>query len=81
MTTPWSTDVDHVTVPIGDDMVHLVRVDLMLSLDRGPMREFRSFLEFDLDEGHATELLGKLTIALRKLRQAKEAAACPTQNS
>lgn len=75
MTTPWSTEAHMVIVPMGDDMVDLVRVNLMLSLDPGPVREFRPFLEFDLDEAHATELLGMLTIALRSIREAKDAVA------
>jgi hypothetical protein len=40
----------------------------MLSPDPGPMREFRPFLDVDLDEAHATELLGKLTLALETMR-------------
>jgi hypothetical protein len=54
--TPWSTEVDRA----GDRVV----VRVMLSLDAGPIREFRPFLDVELDEAHATELLGKLSLAL-----------------
>lgn len=63
--TPWSTEV-RVEPDVADDVVV---VSAMLSLDAGPMREFRPFLDIALDEAHATELLGKLTIALRDLRE------------
>jgi hypothetical protein len=46
----------------------VVRLEAMLSLDLGPMREFRPFLTIDLDEAHATELLGKLALALDQRR-------------
>lgn len=66
MITPWSTEVDVVT-PAGSDEKQ-VRVGLYLTTDPGPARTFRHFLDFDLDEAHATEMLGKLTLALRNLR-------------
>jgi hypothetical protein len=44
----------------------------MLSLDPGPMREFRPMLDVYLDEAHATELLGKVGLALQNLRGARE---------
>lgn len=65
--TPWSAAVD-----IVDDE-HIIRVSLMLSLDPGPMREFRPFLDVDLDETHALELFGALGFALDRLRAARSA--------
>lgn len=62
--TPWSTEVELV----GEH----VRVQVMLSLDPGPMREFRPMLDVYLDEAHATELLGKVGLALQNLRGARE---------
>lgn len=56
----------------GDD---LVRLSIMLSTDEGPAREFRRFVSFDLDEAHATELVGELAVALAKLRDARKAVA------
>ena len=68
--TPWSTEVELVAdvddINGGED---LVRVQLLLSTDPGPMREFRHFLSVDLDEAHAAELFGKLGLALRRLRE------------
>ncbi len=61
MTTPWSAELD--TTSHGT-----VIVSLMLSLDPGPMREFRPFLDVELDEAHATELFGKLGQALQAIR-------------
>lgn len=64
-TTPWSTDVE-----LLDD--HKVRINILLSTDKGPARGFRPYLDVDLDEAHATELLGKLALALdRRRREAK----------
>ena len=60
--TPWTTEVD------VDPEQGTVRVSVMLSLDPGPLREFRPFLDVDLDEAHATELFGKLGLALNRLR-------------
>ena len=62
MTTPWSTDVEVL------DAGH-IRVQIMLSLDPGPVRVFDPFLSVDLDEAHATELLCKLGMALQERRQ------------
>jgi hypothetical protein len=71
--TPWSTEVEVVAIDgNGTDVVdeeNVVRLSLHLSTDIGPMRAFRRFLDVDLDEAHATELLGKLAIALRDLRE------------
>jgi hypothetical protein len=61
MPTPWSTEVNVVD---GDRLV----VAVMLSLDPGPLREFRPFLDVELDEAQATELLGKLSLALMTVR-------------
>lgn len=58
--TPWSTEVS----VEGDEIV----VQLLLSTDPGPAREFRAFLDVPLDEAHATELLAKLSQALHSLR-------------
>ena len=63
--TPWSVAADLV----GD----IVRLDAMLSLDPGPMREFRPFLTIDLDEAHASQLLAQLGAALHGLRREREA--------
>lgn len=65
--TPWSTEVELV----GEH----VRVQVMLSLDPGPMREFRPLLDVYLDEAHATELLGKVGLALQNLRSRERRAA------
>jgi hypothetical protein len=61
--TTWSTEV----AVEGDEVV----VKLMLSMDPGPMREFRPFLDVPLDEANATELLCKLSTALAKLRETR----------
>jgi hypothetical protein len=61
--TPWSTEVR----VDGDEIV----VVAMLSPDRGPVREFRPFLDIRLDEAHATELLGHLVLSLEQLRQSR----------
>ena len=45
-----------------------IEVIALLTFDARPMREFREFLRVELDEAHATELLGKLSLALRELR-------------
>lgn len=66
--TPWSTEVD--LMPDGN-----ICVRVMLSTDPGAMRVFRPFLDVDLDEAHATELLGKLSIALRDRRSREGASA------
>lgn len=66
--TPWSTAVDII------DAEQIIRVSLMLSLDAGPLREFRPFLDVDLDEAHALELFGALGFALDRLRTARSAA-------
>ncbi|MDF1506313.1 hypothetical protein [Roseisolibacter sp. H3M3-2] len=63
--TPWSVDAD-----IGE--ANTIELTAMLSLDPGPMREFRPFLILNLDEAHATELLGKLSLALMRLRDNRE---------
>ncbi|MDQ0250935.1 hypothetical protein J2W22_002999 [Sphingomonas kyeonggiensis] len=63
MQTPWSTDVR--LDRDGDNIV----VELMLSTDPGPARGFRHFLDVPLDEAHATELLGKLALALDERRR------------
>ncbi|MCW3837842.1 hypothetical protein ACFQ1E_17495 [Sphingomonas canadensis] len=63
MPTPWSTEVG--LSPSGQ----FVRVQLLLSTDPGPARGFRPFLEFELDEAHATELLSKLVLTLEELRE------------
>jgi len=68
MQTPWSTEVE--LAKNGETVV----VQVMLSTDGGPARMFRPFLDVDLDEAHATELLGKLGLALTNLRQARERA-------
>ena len=47
-----------------------MRLTVWLSTDRGPLREFRPFITFALDEAHATELLGSTAIALRDARKA-----------
>lgn len=57
--TPWSTEVE-----IEGD---LVVVSIMLSFDPGPLRMFQPVLDVQLDEAHATELLGKLAVALDRL--------------
>lgn len=69
--TPWSTDVQ----PAEDGK--LIRVSLLLSVDPGPMKEFRPFLDFDLDESHATQLLGGLVMALREARKLQERRVAP----
>jgi len=61
----WSTEVE-----VADD---LIVVKFMVSMDPGPMREFRPFLDVPLDEGHASELLSKLSMALRSLRDRSSA--------
>lgn len=58
--TPFTTSTEQ----DGD----VIRIAVLLSTDPGPVRAFQCFLEFDLDEAHATELLGELSIALQKLR-------------
>jgi hypothetical protein len=63
--TPWSTEVE--LTEAGT-----VRINVMLSTDSGPMRMFRPFLDVDLDEAHASELLGKLAMALKMLRGSRE---------
>lgn len=63
--TPWSTDVD-----LNSDRVV---VTLLLSLDPGPARVFRPFLDIELDEAEATELVAKLAVALSTLRDARKA--------
>ncbi len=62
--TPWSTEVEL----RGEH----VRVQVMLSLDPGPIREFRPVLDVYLDEAHATELFGKIGLALQNLRGQRE---------
>lgn len=69
--TPWSTDVQ----PAEDGKV--IRVSLLLSTDPGPVREFRQFLDFDLDEAHATQLLGGLAMSLEDARKLRERRAAP----
>ena len=68
MTTPWSTEVEVL------DVEH-IRVQIMLSLDPGPVRAFAPFLSVDLDEAHATELFCKLGMALQERRRHHEASA------
>jgi hypothetical protein len=62
--TPWSTEA-----ALQQDGT--IRVTAMLSTDPGPAREFRPLLDIDLDEAHATELLGKLELALQDLRESR----------
>ena len=54
---PWSFEVED-----ADDAG--IRIKVLLSTDPGPLRTFRPFLDLDIDEAHATELLGKLSLAL-----------------
>ena len=54
---PWSFEV-------ADCDDGRIRVTVLLSTNPGPLRTFRPFLELDVDEAHATELLGKLSLAL-----------------
>lgn len=68
--TPWSTEAEAVIINDESEEVG-IRLSLLLSTDLGPMRSFRHFLDVDLDEAHATELLGKLTLAFRDLRNRK----------
>lgn len=63
MQTPWSTEVR--LDADGDNII----VELLLSVDPGPARGFRPFLDVPLDAAHATELLGKLVLALEERRQ------------
>ena len=58
---PWSFEV----ADAGDTGI---RITVLLSTDPGPLRTFRPFLELDVDEAHATELLGKLSLALAQRR-------------
>lgn len=71
LVTPWSTDAQ----PAEDGK--LIRVSLLLCTDPGPLREFRHFLDFDLDEAHATQLLGGLAMALREARALQERRVAP----
>lgn len=66
--SPWSTEVE-----ILDP--ERLRVVVMLSGDPGPAREFQRFLDVDLDEAHATELLGKLALALQDMRTQRDTDA------
>ncbi|WP_425230238.1 hypothetical protein [Sphingomonas sp.] len=43
----------------------VVRLTVMLTTDPGPAREFRPFLEVELDEPHAVMLFGELGLALQ----------------
>lgn len=67
MSTPWSTEVNVID---GDR----VTIAVMLSLDPSPLREFRPFLDVELDEAHATELFGKLSLALMAMRNMRAQA-------
>jgi hypothetical protein len=60
----WSTNV--VATATG------VRVTIMLTTDTTPMKEFRPFLDVDLDEAHATELLGNLMRGLADFRAGRQ---------
>lgn len=73
MTTPWSTEVES----DGD----VIRIQVMLSLDAGPMRVIRPFLDVDLDDAHANELLGKLALTLDRRRREADARPAPGRTS
>lgn len=65
--TPWSA-----SVALDGDCV---RLSLLLSTDSGPVRMFREYLTVDLDEAHATMLLGELAVSLELLRGMRRRAA------
>lgn len=71
MTRPlFSAEAEFVTtIASGGGVERAVCLTVLASSDPGPVREFRPVIDFDLDEAHATELLGKLTIALDRLRR------------
>lgn len=55
--TPFTTSTER----DGD----VVRLTVMLTTDSGPYREFRPFLDVELDEPHAIMLFGELGLALQ----------------
>lgn len=47
-------------------------VSVFISFDPGPMRAFRPYLTVELDEAHATELLGTTALAVERMRRLRE---------
>lgn len=64
--TPFTT----ATTREGD----IVRLTVMLSTDAGPCREFRPFLDVELDEPHAIMLFGELGLALQSFTDERAGA-------
>ena len=64
--TPFTTSTER----DGD----VVRMTVMLSTDPGPMREFRAFLDVELDELNAIMLFGELGLALQSFQDQRESA-------
>lgn len=65
--TPWSCSVAR----DGD----LITLEVLLTTDSGPVREFRPFLYVTLDEAHAIILFGELGLVLQQIAETR-----PTSN-
>ena len=61
------------TAHVEDAGENEIELTVFVSTDQTPMKEFRPVLTCRLDEMHALELFGTLSIAMARLRERREA--------